>query len=108
MRAQSITDHNGELFSATSGPVATGDIVLANATPIYTTFNTAVTTVAATALVAGTTYVISVVGNTNWALVGAPPSFDVGTTFTATGAGTGTGTATLGGAAFPIVTIASA
>ena len=38
---QSISDHNGELFTATSGPVATGNIVLANATPVTLTFNTA-------------------------------------------------------------------
>ena len=38
---QSLSDHNGELFTATSGPVATGNIVLANATPVYVTFNTA-------------------------------------------------------------------
>ena len=38
---QSLSDHTGELFTATSGPVATGNIVLANATPVVTTFNTA-------------------------------------------------------------------
>ena len=38
---QSLSDHNGELFTATSGPIATGNIVLANATPVYVTFNTA-------------------------------------------------------------------
>ena len=38
---QSLSDHTGELFTATSGPVATGNIVLANATPVYVTFNTA-------------------------------------------------------------------
>lgn len=38
---QSLSDHNAELFTATSGPVATGNIVLANATPVYVTFNTA-------------------------------------------------------------------
>ena len=38
---QSLSDHNGELFTATSGPVATGNIVLANATPVTLTFNTA-------------------------------------------------------------------
>ena len=38
---QSLSDHNGELFTATSGPIATGNIVLANATPVYVTFNSA-------------------------------------------------------------------
>ena len=38
---QSLSDHTGELFTATSGPIATGNIVLANATPVYATFNTA-------------------------------------------------------------------
>jgi hypothetical protein len=39
--AQNLSDHNGLLFTATSGPVATGNIVLANATPVTLTFNTA-------------------------------------------------------------------
>lgn len=39
---QSLSDHNAELFTATSGPVASGNIVLANATPVYVTFNSAV------------------------------------------------------------------
>jgi hypothetical protein len=38
---QSLSDHNAELFTATSGPIATGNIVLANATPVNVTFNTA-------------------------------------------------------------------
>ena len=38
---QSLSDHTAELFTATSGPIATGNIVLANATPAYVTFNTA-------------------------------------------------------------------
>ena len=38
---QSLSDHNAELFTATSGPIATGNIVLANATPVTVTFNTA-------------------------------------------------------------------
>jgi hypothetical protein len=38
---QSLSDHTAELFTATSGPVATGNIVLANAAPVYVTFNTA-------------------------------------------------------------------
>ena len=38
---QSLSDYGSLTFSATSGPVATGDIVLANATPVVATFNTA-------------------------------------------------------------------
>jgi hypothetical protein len=38
---QSLSDYNTELFTATSGPVASGNIVLANANPAYATFNTA-------------------------------------------------------------------
>ena len=38
---QSLSDHTGELFTATSGPIATGNIVLANAAPVYVTFNSA-------------------------------------------------------------------
>lgn len=38
---QSLSDHTAELFTATSGPVATGNIVLANANPAFGTFNTA-------------------------------------------------------------------
>ena len=38
---QSLSDHTGELFTATSGPVATGNIVFQNAAPIFATFNTA-------------------------------------------------------------------
>ena len=41
-RVQSLSDINAELFTATSGPVATGNIVLANADPVYATFNSAV------------------------------------------------------------------
>jgi hypothetical protein len=39
---QSLSDHNTELFTATSGPVATGNIVLQNASPAYATFNSAI------------------------------------------------------------------
>ena len=39
---QSLSDHTGELFTATSGPIATGNIVFQNATPVFATFNTAV------------------------------------------------------------------
>lgn len=38
---QSISDHTGELFTATSGPVATGNIVFQNAAPVFATFNSA-------------------------------------------------------------------
>ena len=38
---QNLSDHNGLLFTATSGPIATGNIVLANATPVTLTFNSA-------------------------------------------------------------------
>ena len=39
---QSLSDHTGELFTATSGPIATGNIVFQNAAPVFATFNTAV------------------------------------------------------------------
>jgi len=52
------------------------------------------TTVGATAIVAGYTYTILTVGNTNWVSIGAA-SNTVGVVFVATGAGTGSGTATL-------------
>ena len=38
---QSLSDHTGELFTATSGPIATGNIVFQNSTPVFATFNTA-------------------------------------------------------------------
>lgn len=38
---QSLSDRNVELFTATSGPVATGNIVLQNAAPAYASFNSA-------------------------------------------------------------------
>jgi hypothetical protein len=38
---QSLSDHTGELFTATSGPVATGNIVFQNAAPVFATFNAA-------------------------------------------------------------------
>lgn len=41
-RVQSLSDHTGELFTATSGPIATGSIVFANAAPVYVTLNSAV------------------------------------------------------------------
>jgi hypothetical protein len=39
---QSLSDHTGELFTATSGPIATGNIVFQNAAPVFATFNTAI------------------------------------------------------------------
>ena len=41
VRVQSLSDHTLELFTATSGPIATGNIVLQNASPAFATFNTA-------------------------------------------------------------------
>jgi len=41
VKVQSLSDHTGELFTSTSGPIATGNIVLANADPMFATFNTA-------------------------------------------------------------------
>jgi hypothetical protein len=38
---QSLSDHTGLLFTSTSGPVATGNIVLENASPVFATFNSA-------------------------------------------------------------------
>lgn len=42
VKVQSLSDHTGELFTATSGPVASGNIVLENAAPAFTTFNSAI------------------------------------------------------------------
>lgn len=55
-------------------------------------FNGGLNTINATALIAGTKYVIITVGTTDFTLIGAG-SNTVGLQFTATGAGTGTGTA---------------
>ena len=41
VKVQSLSDHTAELFTATSGPVATGNIVLQNANPAFATFNNA-------------------------------------------------------------------
>jgi len=41
VKVQSLSDHTAELFTATSGPVATGNIVLENAAPAFATFNSA-------------------------------------------------------------------
>jgi hypothetical protein len=38
---QSLSDYNSLEFTSTSGPIATGNIVLANADPVVATFNTA-------------------------------------------------------------------
>ena len=43
VKVQSLSDHTAELFTATSGPVATGNIVLQNANPAFSTFNAAAT-----------------------------------------------------------------
>jgi hypothetical protein len=47
VKVQSLSDHTAELFTATSGPVATGNIVLQNASPAYASFNSAATANAA-------------------------------------------------------------
>ena len=115
---QSLSDRNSGLFTSTSGPIATGNIVLAgqptniygyiNSAPVFATFNSAIpVTVTAGAFVVGTTYTIVTVGNTNFVAIGAT-SNTVGVIFTATGAGSGTGTASNLGQPYPIVTIASA
>jgi hypothetical protein len=59
----------------------------------YRDWSSIATSVAATALVAGTEYVIITLGSTNFTLVGASATPTVGEQFTATGAGTGTGVA---------------
>ena len=41
VKVQSLSDHTAELFTATSGPVATGNIVLEKANPAFVTFNNA-------------------------------------------------------------------
>lgn len=43
VKVQSLSDHTAELFTATSGPVATGNIVLQNANPAFASFNSAAT-----------------------------------------------------------------
>ena len=40
-KVQSLSDHTAELFTANSGPVATGNIVLEDAAPAFATFNNA-------------------------------------------------------------------
>jgi hypothetical protein len=56
---QSLSDRNIELFTANSGPVATGNIVLQDAAPAYATFNAA----AAANAAAGQPYPIVTIGN---------------------------------------------
>jgi hypothetical protein len=56
---QSLSDRNLELFTANSGPVATGNIVLQDAAPAYATFNAA----AAANAAAGQPYPIVTIGN---------------------------------------------
>ena len=43
VKVQSLSDHTAELFTATSGPIATGNIVLQNANPAFASFNSAAT-----------------------------------------------------------------
>ena len=40
-KVQSLSDRNSGLFTSSSGPVATGNIVLQNANPAFSTFNAA-------------------------------------------------------------------
>lgn len=56
---QSLSDHNAELFTADSGPIATGNIVLQDADPAYASFNAA----AAANAAAGQPYPIVTVNN---------------------------------------------
>lgn len=41
VKVQSLSDHTAELFTSTSGPVASGNIVLQNANPAFASFNSA-------------------------------------------------------------------
>jgi hypothetical protein len=59
VKVQSLSDHTGELFTATSGPVATGNIVFPNAAPAFATFNDA----AAANAAAGIPYPLVQIGN---------------------------------------------
>jgi len=56
---QSLSDHTGELFTATSGPIASGNIVFQNAAPVFATFNTA----AAANATGGQPYAIVTIAN---------------------------------------------
>jgi len=59
VKIQSLSDYSAEGFTATSGPVATGNIVLQNATPLYASFNSAATANAAN----GQPFPIVTIGN---------------------------------------------
>ena len=59
VKVQSLSDHTAELFTATSGPVATGNIVLQNANPAFSSFNAA----AAANANPGQPYPIVTIGN---------------------------------------------
>lgn len=59
VKIQSLSDYSAEAFTATSGPVATGNIVLQNATPLYASFNSAATANAAN----GQPFPIVTIGN---------------------------------------------
>ena len=61
VKVQSLSDHTAELFTATSGPVATGNIVLQNANPAFSSFNAAAAADANTA--AAQPYPIVTIGN---------------------------------------------
>lgn len=80
---------------------STGNIVMSNGVAAYYAVNglaAAVQIISRTLYTAGTfvvghTYTIASAGTTNFALIGAPLFWNVGTIFTATGVGAGTGTA---------------
>ena len=59
VKVQSLSDHTAELFTSTSGPVATGNIVLQNADPAFSSFNAA----AAANANPGQPYPIVTIGN---------------------------------------------
>ena len=59
VKVQSLSDHTAELFTAESGPIATGNIVLQDADPAYASFNAA----AAANAAAGQPYPIVTVNN---------------------------------------------
>ena len=59
VKVQSVSDHTAELFTANSGPVASGNIILADAAPAFVTFNNAAVANAAN----GQPYPLVQVGN---------------------------------------------
>ena len=59
VKVQSLSDHTAELFTANSGPIATGNIVLQDANPAFASFNAAAVANAA----AGQPYPIVQIGN---------------------------------------------